>query len=106
MTVGEFVNSYKNCAINTVPLEKAMELAVRFPTLNIRNDFDTYVRFGWAKPAIHMRFFNGRFYNWNNGEYPYDAGMKCFDLQAAISLAWLKDEDEIDVSLDVLTDIL
>ena len=106
MTDDEFINSNENCAINNVPLEVAKEIAATFPTLNIRNDFDTYVRFGWVKPVIHMRFFNGRFYNWNNGEYPYDAGMKCFDLQAAISIDWLKDEDEIDVSFAVLADIL
>lgn len=106
MTVGEFVNGYVDCAINNVPLEEAKAIAAMFPTYNIRNDFDVYVELGWAKPVVHMRFFHGRVYNWNNGEYPYDAGMKCFDLQAAISIDWLKDEDEIDVSFDILADIL
>lgn len=106
MTVGEFVNGYVDCAINNVPLEEAKAIAAMFPTYNIRNDFDVYVELGWAKPVVHMRFFHGRFYNWINGYYPYDAGTEDFYLQAAVSFDQLKDEDEIDVSFDILADIL
>lgn len=109
MTVSEFVNSHHRCAINDVPLEAAKVIAVEFPTTNVNNDFQYYVDYGIAESIVQMRFVEGRFFNWMDGTMMHYGIGGPYDLSAIVSfleLSMESDEDEIDVSCDVLADIL
>ena len=106
MTISEYIMAYQSCAINDVPLEDAKRIADEFPTTNRLNDFQAYVDRGLAAKVVHMRFKDGAFYNWLHGGFRYRVG-EGYDLQTAVRFNDLGlDEDEIDVSFDILADIL
>lgn len=106
MTVSEYIMAYQSCAINDVPLEDAKRIADEFPTTNRLNDFQAYVDCGLAAKVVHMRFKDGAFYNWSNGYRCYSLDER-YGFQSTIRFNDLDpDENEIDVSFDILADIL
>lgn len=109
MTVSEYVMTHHACAISDVPLEDAKRIANEFPTTNSRNGFRLFVERGLANPVVQMRFIDGSFYSWMNGpKMHYRIGTFC-NLSDVISFSKLEmeaEQDEIDVSFDVLADIL
>ena len=109
MTVSEFVKSYPRCAIHDVPLESAKVLSALFPTTNWCNDFQAYVDSGRARPIVQMRFVEGTFFNWMNGETMHYGVGAPYDLSAVAPFAELEmedEEDEIDVSFEALVDLV
>ena len=109
MTVGEFVMTHHACAISDVPLEAAKRIANEFPTTNLQNDFRRFVECGLAAPVVQMRFIDGSFYNWMNGPKMHYSIGALYNLSDVISFSKLEmeaEQDEIDVSFDILADIL
>lgn len=106
MTIREYIMVYQSCAINDVPLEDAKRIADEFPTTNRLNDFQAYVDHGLAAKVVHMRFKDGAFINWLNGGSRYRVGTG-YGLQSTIQFTELDpDENEIDVSFEMLMDLL
>ena len=107
MTVRDYIMSHDRCGINNITLEEAKRIAREFQSRTTYNDFPDYVQNGLANAFVHMQFRNGAFCNWRNGDEPYFVGD--YGVESTIWFVFLEsddDEDEIDVSLDVLTDIL
>lgn len=105
MTVSEYIMAYQSCAINNVPWDEAKRIAEMFPTSNRHNHFLEWVDLGYVRQMVHMLFRNGSFYAWSDDAGPYNMGS--FSLQSTIWFRYLEpDDDEIDVSFDILADIL
>lgn len=97
------------CAISDVPLEAAKRIANEFPTTNLRNGFRRFVEGGLASPVVQMRFVDGSFYSWMNGQNMHYCIGAFYNLSDVISFSELEmeaEQDEIDVSFDILADIL
>lgn len=109
MTVGEFVMTHRACAISDVPLEDAKRIAVEFPSANPSNRFWFFIEHGLASDIVQMRFVNGSFCGWMNGPKMHYSIGAFYNLSDVISFSKLEmeaEQDEIDVSFDILAAIL
>lgn len=107
MTVGEYINSFHSCAINSIPLNEVLNVLNSVPIPATRlDDYEAIVNIvkNDKKFRLNLRFADGKFANYMTIT-KYNRNMKQFALDSVVHFSSLDVEpieEESDMDMDML----